>query len=105
MLVLLRLGFRQSLAGFADEHGKVVVVIYIIDVEIGFGTFVGRPEVEGAQERTDSFCGFQVETVVADETEDFSLAVDAVVAKHLLDGDFACTGTLVGDVLYKVCVA
>ena len=59
-LFLLRFGFRKSLTGFANEHGEVVVIVHVSYVEIGFGTFVRWTEVEGAQERTDGFGGFQV---------------------------------------------
>jgi hypothetical protein len=42
--------------------------------------------------------------VVANQTEYLAIAIDAVVAKHLLGYNLARTATLVGDILYKICI-
>jgi hypothetical protein len=50
------------------------------------------------------FCGFDVETVVADESEDFAVAINTIVAEHLFDGYFACISALIGNVLHEISI-
>ena len=102
LALLLGLGLWQHLASLTDEHGEVVAIVNVSDVEMILGAFVRRPHVDGAQQRTDGLRGFQIETIVADESENLSVAIDAIVAKHLLGDDLACPSALVGDILYKV---
>ena len=47
----------------------------------------------------------KVETVVADEPDDFAVTIDAVVPEHLFDGNHSSPGALVGYVLHEVLVA
>ena len=100
--LLLGLRLWQHLAGLADEHGEVVTVIDVGDKEVILSPFVRRTHVDGAQQRTNHICWLQIETIVADKSEDLSVAIDAVVAKHLLGDDLASPSTLVSDLLYKV---
>ena len=100
--LLLGLRLWQHLAGLADEQGEVVTVIDVGDVEMILGPFVRRLHVDGTQQRTDGLCGFQIEAIVADESENLSVAINAIVAKHLLGDDLASPSALVSDILNKV---
>ena len=83
----------------------VVAVVDVGNVKVVLSAVVGRTHIDDAQQGTDGIRGFQIETVVADESEDFPVAVDAVVAEHLLCHNLSRTATLVGDVLYKIGIA
>ena len=97
---LLRLGFWQHLTGLADEHGEVIAVIDISNIEVILCSFVGRTQIFNAQQRTNGICELQVKVVVADEPEDLPVAVDAVITEHLLRSNLACASTLVDNVLH-----
>ena len=97
--------FGQCLAGGTNKFGKVMAVVNVCDVEIVLGAIVGWTKVDGAKQSTTCFGGFHEEVVVANQPENHSIAIDAIIPKHFLGYDFACTTTLVGYILYKVCVA
>ena len=101
----LGFGFGEGAAGFADEHGEVVVIIDIGNEEVVFRTVIGRRHFYGAQEWADGSGGLEVEAVVTDEAKDLAVAVDGVVAKHLAGDNFSCPSALVGNVLHKIGVA
>ena len=100
---MFRLG-KFSTGGF-DKRGEILPVVHFFDTEIGFGTLVGRAPNLCFQHFATGFGGFNIESVVADESEDFAVAVDGVVAKHFADGDLSSSGTLVGNVLDKIGIA
>ena len=70
-----------------------------------FCSVVGWAHIDIAKFGSASFCRFQIETIVANETEDDAVAIDTVVAEHLFDHDFASPFALVGDILYKIRIA
>ena len=80
------------------------MVVNFSNIEVVFGTGIGRTRVEGAEYGASCLSGFDVETVITDETEDLTFAIDAIVAKHFPEGNLACTRALVCDVLYKICI-
>ena len=80
------------------------MIVNIGDVEVGLGTGIGWAHIDGAQHLTYGIGGLEIKVVVANQTEYLAIALDAVVDKHLLGYNLARTATLVGDVLYKVCV-
>ena len=88
-----------------DDVLQVIPVIDIADIEIVFGAFIGLPELDFFE---DGFAGFRhldIEIIVADETEQDSVAVDAIVPHHLSDRDVTGARALVDNELYKICVA
>ena len=105
LLYLFRFGFRQSLAGLADEGGEVVAVVDIDDVEVRLCTLVWRLQIKGSEQRPTRLRRFDIESVVTDKPEDFPITIDAVVAKHLLGDNRPRPTTLVEDVLHKVRIA
>ena len=82
-----------------------IAAIDIFNEEIVFCSVVGWAHIDIAKFGSASFCRFQIETIVANETEDDAVAIDAVIAKHLFDHDFASPFALVGDILYKIRIA
>lgn len=102
---LLWLRFGQLFAGLADQMGEELVVVDVGNVKVVFRSLVGWAEVDGGKEAATNLGGFDVEMVVADETENLSTAVDGVVSKHLSGSDFTCATALVGDVLDEVGIA
>jgi len=80
------------------------VVIHILHVEAGFASGVWFAEDGSAQQLAPGFGGLEQQVVVAHHGEEFSMEVQAVFAKHLLEGHFASACHLVGDVLHKVFV-
>ena len=96
------LGQRQMLAGHANEFRDIVAVVDIGNVEIVLRAFVGRLQFHIPKHCPPGIGGLQVEAVVADESEDDTIAIDAIVAKHLLHGNLTGTTTLVGDIFYEV---
>ena len=96
------LGQGQMLAGHTNELGDIVAVVDIGNVEIVLRAFVGRSQFHTPKHCPPCIGGLQVEAVVADESEDDTIAIDAIVAKHLLHGDLAGTTTLVGDIFYEI---
>ena len=95
-------GQRQMLAGHANELGDIVAVVDIGDVEIVLRAFVGRSQFHTSKHCPPCIGGLQVEAVVADESEDDTIAIDAKVAKHLLHGNLTGTTTLVGNIFYEI---
>lgn len=80
------------------------MIIYIGDVEVGLGTGIGWAHIDGVQHLTYGIGGLEIKVVVANQAEYLAIAIDAVVAKHLLGYNLARTATLVGDILYKICI-
>ena len=99
------LWLRQGIASLAYEGRDIVSVIYVGDVEIVLRTLVGWTEFFFPKQGASRLGGLHVEAVVTNKSEYFSVAVDAIVAEHLPGHDIAGSAALVGDVLYKVCVA
>jgi hypothetical protein len=88
-----------------DDVLQVIPVIDIADIEIVFGAFIGLPELDFLE---DGFAGFghlDIEIIVADEPEQDSVAVDAIVPHHLSDRDVTGARALVDNELYKIRVA
>ena len=80
------------------------MVIHILHVEAGFASGVWFAEDGSAQQLAPGFGGLEQQVVVAHHGEEFPMEVQAVFAKHLLEGHFAGACHLVGDVLNKVFV-
>lgn len=102
LLFLLRLRLREHLASLTDKLGEIVAIIDISDIEIVLGPFIRWTHIDGAQQRTDGIRWLQIEAIVANKSEDLSVTINTVVAKHLLGNYLTCPRTLVGDILYKV---
>ena len=100
-------GWREAKrpARLAHEGREVGVVVDVGDEEVVPRAFVGRAEIDRAEERPDGVRGLQEEAVVADEAEDRSVAVEPVFAEHPLERDLAGARALVGDELHEVRVA
>jgi hypothetical protein len=49
-------------------------------------------------------CWLHIKAVVANEPEYLAITINAIVAKHFLDHDFTCAGTLVSYELYEVSI-
>ena len=96
------LGQGQMLTGHANEFGDIVAVVDIGNVEIVLRAFVGRSQFHTPKHCPPGIGGLQVEAVVADESEDDTIAIDAKVAKHLLHGNLTGTTTLVGNIFYEI---
>ena len=54
------------------------------------------------QQGLAGFCYLEIEIAVTNQTEQDTVAVDAIVPHHLLYGNLAGSRTLVGDVLNKI---
>ena len=78
------------------------MVVDINDVEVRFCAVVGRSHILATKQFTPCFGGLQVEAVIADETENLAIAVNAIVTEHLLRLNISCTAALVGNILYKI---
>ena len=83
----------------------MVPVVHVCYVEVVFCSLIRRPEFHGLEQCSSCLSRFYVETVVTNESENFPVAIYAVVPEHLSGGDDTRSTALVGDVLYKVCVA
>ena len=101
----LGLGGAEFGEGGADDEGEVVAVVDVADVEVVARALVRRAQDYFAQEGLAGLGDLDIEVVVADQTEEGAVAVDAVVAHHFLDGDVAGAGALVDDVLDEISVA
>ena len=103
--ILLSLRFRQCRNRDIDQSDQVIPVIHIADVEIVFGAVIRRAKDDFFQQSLPGFRYLEIEVIVADQAEQDTIAIDALVSHHLLDSDFSSTSALVLDVLYKVRIA
>ena len=101
----LKLTNDEALAGLTNQHRQIFTVVDILYEKIVFCSLVRRTLDNMSQRCFTTFCGFYIQTVVADETEYLTVAIDAIVSEHLFDSDFAGIRTLVNDILNKVFIA
>ena len=76
------------------------MVIHIGNVEIILGPDVWRTEFDRLQHGASRIGRLDKEVVIADQTENLAVAIDAIFAEHLLDGYLTCAAALVGDILH-----
>ena len=81
------------------------MVIDILNKEVILATIVWLSENRRSKQGAANLGGFHIEAIIADEPEYLSVAIDAVVAEHLLDGDRSRASALVGNVLHKIRIA
>jgi len=84
---LFLLGYGKDFARFSDQHGEIIAIIDICDVEIVLSTLIGRAQFFCTEQRAYGLSRFQIEAVVTDQAEDLSIAIDSIVTKHFL-GDY-----------------
>lgn len=82
------------------QSREILMVIYIGNIEVILGTDVGWTKINTLQHSSPCIGWFNKEMVVTDEAKNLAIAIDAIFAKHLLDGYLSCAATLVGDILY-----
>ena len=97
-------GGGQLAACGGGEAREVVAVVNVGDVEVVFGTWVGCSQHLFAQQGAAGGGGLHEKAVVAYQPEDFAIAIDAVVAKHLFGDYVAGAAALVGNILHEVAV-
>ena len=85
-----------------DQCGKGVTVVYIGDVEIVFGSVVWRPKDDFLQKGPAGLRYLDIQVIVADQAEQDTIAVNALVSHHLFRGNISGAGALVYDVLNEV---
>ena len=109
VILLLQNGFKltndEALAGLTNQHRQIFTVVDVLYEKIVFCSLVRRTLDNMSQRCFTTFCGFNIQTVVADETEYLTVAIDAIVSEHLFDSDFAGIRTLINDILNKVFIA
>lgn len=92
---------KQSLLCYLDQLAEPVAVFghVHVDVEPGFGAGIGVAFlVVGANEILAGFGDFDEELVVADEGDDFVIAIECVLTKHLARPNMRDTDELVEEV-------
>ena len=100
--ILLRFGLGKGWERGLNKVHQVVPVVHVCDVEIVFGSVIGRAKNDFFQQGPPGVGYLEIEFVVADEAEQDAITVDAIVPHHLFHGDITGAGTLVCYVLDKV---
>ena len=96
---------KELRQGGLDNVLQVIPVIDIADIKIVLGALIRLPELDFFEDGFPGLCHLDIEIIVADETEQDSVAVDALVPHHLSDRDVTGARALVDNELYKICVA
>jgi hypothetical protein len=102
---LFGLWLRYFLASLSNKTSEIVVIVYIIDVEVILCALIRRTQDLGTEHSTTCIRWFHEEMIVANQAEYLPVAIDTIVAEHLLDGDFSGISALVDNVLYEVSIA
>ena len=105
MFRFLGFGFGQLGTGGFDQGREVVAVVDILDIEVGLGAIVGRTHILDAQQLAPCLGGFDIEAVVAYETEGLTSTVDTIVTEHLASFNIACARALFDYILHKIWIA
>ena len=84
------------------QRGEQLVVIHIGDVEIILCSIVWWTEFDRLQQGTAGIGRLDEEMVIANQTENLAVAIDAVVAEHLLDRYLTRAAALVGNILDEI---
>lgn len=98
----LRLGLHQLRKCRPDQILQIVPVIHVRDVEMVPGAGVGPLEHDFVQDRLAGIRHLDIQVVVADQAEQDTVAVNAIVPHHLFDGNLPGAGTLVNDELNEI---
>ena len=87
------------------QISQIIPVVHIADVEVVLGTIIWWPQDDFLQDVPSRLRHLHVEVVVADQAEEDTVAIGAVISHHLFYGNLTGARALVYDVLYKVWIA
>lgn len=105
LLSLFRFRLWQLLTSGFDKFRQIRMVVYVVDEEIIFCPIVWRTKCDLLEQLQPRLCRLQIKLIIANQSENLSVAIDAILPEHFFRYDFASISALVCDVSYKVCVA
>ena len=83
--ILFPLRLRECRNRGFDKCCQVIPIINITDIEVVFRTVVRRSQDNILQDRPTGLSNFNIEVVVADETEENTVAISTIISHHFLD--------------------
>ena len=80
----------------------MVLVINVGDEKGVLGPLIRLAQLNRPQQGTSWISLLDKEAIVADEPEDFAVAIDAVITEHLTRGNHPRSSTLVGYIWHEI---
>ena len=102
LLAFLCLRLWKGFTGFTDKHRHIITVIHISNIEIILCTFIWRTHIHNSQQGTPRIRWFHIEAIIADKPKNLPIAINSIVAKHLLGNNLTRSTTLLCNILHKI---